>query len=170
MNTQMNNINAAITETFGNKLRLRISGICIQNNQILLVKHHSINETGILWAPPGGGMQFGESAIETLHREFLEETGVAIKVGKFLFVNEYFEAPLHAVELFFEVSLDSPFITQGIDPELGQNQIISAVEFVYWHEIKYGNPKHYHSCLHHLNALEDLLSLNGYYQHIPSQA
>lgn len=162
----MNNIDAAITATFGNKLRLRISGICIQNNQILLVKHHSINETGILWAPPGGGMQFGESAIATLEREFLEETGLRIKVGKFLFVNEYFEAPLHAVELFFEVSLITDKISKGIDPELGQDQIITDVQFVHGHEIKSGNPKNYHSCLHQVHALEDLLQLNGYFQHI----
>ena len=162
----MNEINAAITSTFGNKLRLRISGICIHNNQILLVKHHSINQEGVLWAPPGGGMNFGETAQETLKREFLEETGLEIKVGKFLFVNEYLELPLHAVELFFEVEVLSTDIKVGKDPELDENQIITDVQFVYWNEIKYGNKAIYHSCLHHLNELEDLLLMNGYSQNV----
>ena len=60
-----NNIQSAITNTFGNKLRLRVSGIYIKNDEILLVKHKSINKEGILWAPPGGGMEFGETAEAT---------------------------------------------------------------------------------------------------------
>ena len=163
---KMGEIETAIADAFGHKLRVRISGICLKDNQILLVKHKTINAEGILWAPPGGGMQFGESAIETLKREFLEETGLEIQVGALLFVNEYMESPLHAIELFFEVKMLNDNIKIGIDPELGNNQIISEVRFVHWEEIKNSNLTIYHSCLHKLQHLNDILQLKGYQQNI----
>ncbi len=54
-------------------------------NEILLVKR-SINsrtepET---WSRPGGQVEFGESVEEAVEREVLEETGVTVKVIKFL--------------------------------------------------------------------------------------
>jgi 8-oxo-dGTP diphosphatase len=161
-----NDIQSAITNTFGNQLRLRISGICIIDDTILLVKHHALNQEGILWAPPGGGMQFGETAHETLKREFLEETGLEIIVGEMLFVNEYLEAPLHAVELFFKVTITAGELKTGFDPELGTNQIITQVDFMPWQEIQKNNKAIYHSCLHDLNQLNELMSLKGFQQNI----
>jgi 8-oxo-dGTP diphosphatase len=54
------------------------------------------------------GLQYGESVNEALKREFLEETQTEITIGEMLFVNEFLEPPLHAIELFFKVE-----ITQG---------------------------------------------------------
>ncbi|MFA7193624.1 MAG: NUDIX domain-containing protein [Candidatus Paceibacterota bacterium] len=45
-------------------------GVCIHNNKILLVLHPEWN----IWSIPGGGRDEGETIIETLHREVLEET------------------------------------------------------------------------------------------------
>lgn len=42
---------------------------------------------------PGGGIDFGESFEETLHREVMEEIGLKIKIGKLVgnwwFINSY---------------------------------------------------------------------------------
>lgn len=99
----MEDINNEIVSSFGNKLRIRVCGICIEENKILLVRHHSIGQSGILWAPPGGGMVYGETSEAALVREFVEETGLDIQVEHFLCVNEYLTPPLHAIELFFMV-------------------------------------------------------------------
>ena len=152
-----------IVNTFGNKLRLRISGICIHNNEILLVKHKALNEVGELWAPPGGGMNYGETAIETLQREFKEETDLDIEVGELLFVNEYLDKPLHAVEMFFEVKIvGNQNVIIGYDPEMLDNQIITDVKFVSWEKIKSDDQRKYHSFIHRLNELEDVYRLKGY--------
>ena len=70
---------------------------------MLLVNHHSLNKGNDFWAPPGGGMDFGQSAEENLQREFLEDTGLKVDVEKFLCIHEYLKAPLHAIELIFKV-------------------------------------------------------------------
>lgn len=132
----MANIKKEIENIFGNKLRLRVSGICIQDDSILLIKHLAIGKKGILWAPPGGGLQFGETITETVKREFLEETGLLIEVGELIMVNEYLESPLHAIELFFKVIINSGVLKKGSDPEMSpENQIISEIKFIPFEEL-----------------------------------
>ncbi|WP_232064539.1 NUDIX domain-containing protein [Rhodocytophaga rosea] len=98
----MTDIAEEVKKTFGQKLRVRVCGICLQDDQILLVNHRGLGKTNTFWAPPGGGMHFGESAAQTLEREFKEETGLQIKTGRFLFVNEFIGKELHAIELFLK--------------------------------------------------------------------
>lgn len=39
---------------------------------------------------PGGGMEIGESTIEALKREFMEECSMEIKVGKHLYTTDFY--------------------------------------------------------------------------------
>jgi len=87
---------------YGNRTRIRVCGLCIANGSILLV-NHKMGPSQIFWAPPGGGLEFGEDCRQCLQREFMEETGISIEVGELLFTTEFLSPPLHAVELFFEV-------------------------------------------------------------------
>ena len=103
---------------FGNKLRTRICGILIHENKLLMMKHKSINPSGYFYSPPGGGLEFGETMESCLKREFIEETGLTISVGDFLFVNEFLKKPLHAIEFFFEVKTLNTDFNLGSDPEL----------------------------------------------------
>src|SRR5205814_2113551 len=90
-----------LIEIFGNKLRVRVCGICIKDQTILLIKHKYLGPKNELWAPPGGGLNFGENARTSLEREFKEETGLNVRVEDFLFIHEFLNPPLHAIELFF---------------------------------------------------------------------
>ena len=151
-----------IISEFGHKLRVRVSGICVKNESILLIKHVNIGAKPILWSPPGGGMEFGESAKEALVREFKEETNTEILVGKLMFVNEFNTYPLHAVELFFEVEILSGDLKKGLDPELSlEMQIIKDLRFVSFFEIQ-KNTELYHSFLKNIKNKADLEQLNGY--------
>ena len=107
-----------INNAYGQKLRVRVCGICIQEDLILLVKHKHLGNTGTLWAPPGGGMEYGESAHEALKREFEEETNLEVIIKDFLFVHEYLDPPLHGIELFFRVEIVGGNLKLGQDPEL----------------------------------------------------
>ena len=152
-----------IIEKFGNKLRVRVCGILVEDGKILLVKHRSIGKGGKLWAPPGGGLQFGESAEGCLQREFEEETGLKIKVEQYLFTHEFLQPPLHAIELFFKVSRISGKLSRGFDPEMDPNeQIITAVSFLSFDQIKNLEPESLHYVLRILDNLNDLFYLEGY--------
>ena len=94
-------------------------------------------------------MVFGESAKKALQREFLEESGLEIKVGDFVCCTEYIKSPLHAVELFFWVQKTGGLIQTGSDPEVSrESQIIQNVKFLSFEELSNIPDDNKHSLLH----------------------
>ncbi len=158
-----------IENLYGNRVRVRVCGICIQEDKILLINHKGIGEKGSLWAPPGGGINFGESAEETLVREYAEETGLKIAVKEFLFVNELFIPPLQAIELFFRVEIINGKMTIGSDPEMkADRQIIQELRYWNFKEIVQEDPLLFHSILRNGKKGDELLSLSGYFKNVKS--
>jgi 8-oxo-dGTP diphosphatase len=145
------------TQAFEDKLRVRVCGICLQNNALLLVRHQGLYEGRDFWAPPGGGLTFGETVQQCLVREFREETGLEIKAGRFLFVNEFLQPPLHALELFFEVQPTGGALLQGTDPELApDNQLIAEVTYKTFPQLNTIPLNEKHNILHQLVNFDDL--------------
>jgi 8-oxo-dGTP pyrophosphatase MutT (NUDIX family) len=150
---------------FSGFVRPRICGICIEDNRLLMIKHLNVGRLPYLWMPPGGGIEFGEAMPEALKREFQEETGLEIKVGKLLFINEFIHLPIHAVELFFEVYQIGGRLQKGFDPELLQEkQMIDEVCFLSFDEIKNINPMYVHNIFQHCHSIDDLRTMNTYFQ------
>ncbi|RME89796.1 MAG: NUDIX domain-containing protein [Candidatus Hydrogenedentota bacterium] len=71
---------------FSPKIRLRVAGLYIENGNILLVKHRKYGREYYLL--PGGGQEAGETAKDSLRREWREELGLDIGVGDLLFTGE----------------------------------------------------------------------------------
>ncbi len=69
-----------IFDIFRKNVTVRVSGIIMRDDALLLIEHRKKDET--YWLLPGGGVQRGESLSEALCREFREELGVAISVGR----------------------------------------------------------------------------------------
>lgn len=159
----MEEIQKRIIENFGNRLRVRVCGILIEENHILLVNHQSLRKKSDFWAPPGGGMDFGTSAEENLKREFVEETGLMIDIENFLFVHEYLHKPLHAVELIFQVKRIGGTLNKGFDPEMnGGEQIIKDVRFISINALKNMPLNSLHQMLIHWNFSEEKGELPRY--------
>jgi 8-oxo-dGTP diphosphatase len=152
-------MNPEIAELYGNKVRIRVMGLCWQGESLLLVRHAMGNRD--LWAPPGGGVEFGEHLEDALKREFLEETGLIVSVEKFLFGCEFVQKPLHAIELFFEVSRISGQLKTGDDPEL---PIIRSVQFLSSHDIQRISPASLHGILAKFGMSEKLRHVSGFYR------
>lgn len=122
-------VSTKIAEVFGDKIRIRVCGILIQDDKMLLIRHSGIGKHDIFWSPPGGGLEFGENITTALIREFKEETGLEIRPTEFLGIHEHIEPPLHAVEFYFNVEQISGELKIGHDPELAENQIIQSISF-----------------------------------------
>ena len=122
---------SAEASIFSNKVRVRVCGLLVQKGNVLLIKHEGIGPKGFLWAPPGGGVNFGESLELALKREFLEETGLEISIARLLFINEHIDHLHHAIEFFYEVKKTGGQPAPGHDPELPLNdQIIKELSFI----------------------------------------
>lgn len=56
----------------------RVYGVAILNRAVLLVRAANPHDGEEIWWLPGGGIDWGESPVQTLEREFIEETGLAV--------------------------------------------------------------------------------------------
>jgi len=148
-----------IAETYGNKLRIRVCGLCWEGNNLLLVNHKSLTASDF-WAPPGGGVEFGETLEMALKREFLEETGLIVDVLEFAFGCEFIKMPLHAIELFFRVAATGGKLKTGYDPEL---EVIQETKFLTEGEIQQILPEQMHGIFQISTQAKNLKFLSGFY-------
>jgi 8-oxo-dGTP diphosphatase len=157
-------MNKTAEKIFGNRVRVRVCGICIEEGKLLLACH-AMGSRGKLWLPPGGEINMNECAEDALIREFEEETGLTIEVEKFMFVNEYKSGQLHAVELFFRVNRKGGKLTSGFDPELSDaQQIITKTQFVTFEEITIMDNEILHNILRGKISQDYLLNMTGYFK------
>ncbi|PHF91471.1 NUDIX domain-containing protein [Bacillus wiedmannii] len=67
----------------GNVMQVRVTGILIEDEEVLLVKQKVANRN---WSLPGGRVENGETLEEAMIREMREETGLEVKIKKLLYV------------------------------------------------------------------------------------
>lgn len=159
------NVTKEVEKLYGNRLRLRVCGICIRDNSLLLVQHRGLGPAGEFWSPPGGGMEWGTTAEQNVKREFMEETGLEVSVGPLLFVWEHLGPPLHAVELFFDVSITGGRLRTGSDPESPPDaQLIRNVSFMDWESIRALPAQNLHRAVAQCSSLKELKSMSGYFK------
>jgi len=154
-------MDSEIATMYGKKVRVRVCGLCWRGDSLLVANHRSLTPGQEFWAPPGGGLEFGESVEETLRREFREETNLEITIGRFLFGCEFIQDPLHAIELFFDVTHTRGELKKGDDPEL---PILADVQFLSERELMTKPTAHLHGIFKLAGDFNGLKSLNGFYR------
>lgn len=160
----MTALSDTVKHTFGNRLRVRVCGLCFSGDDLLLIRHRGLGKLGYLYAPPGGEMHYGERAEEALIREFGEETGLRVRVRNFLFIHEFLAPPLHALELFFSVETVEGELRRGHDPELTDHeQLLEVVQFMSPQAIAQVPNDAQHAVISGVTRSKDLLSRRGYF-------
>ena len=153
----------AVADLYGNRVRVRACGVFISDNKLLLVNHTLYGSGTSFWNVPGGGVEFGEPATVALQREFEEETGLLVRVGELLFVNEFINPPLHAIEMFFKIESADGNLKKGRDPEFSDNgQILKEVRFLSISELEQIPNSNRHGLLKNIKSFHEIFVLKGY--------
>lgn len=61
----------------GNRIDIGVKALIFNEDKFLVMHNNGVEED--LWELPGGRMEFGETAEETLRREMIEETGLVVE-------------------------------------------------------------------------------------------
>ncbi|WP_428772111.1 NUDIX domain-containing protein [Vibrio sp.] len=111
--------------------RIRAAGLLVEGDHILMVKVKDFS--GEYWIPPGGGLEPDDKSSKAcLKREFWEETGLDVDIGRLLAVREFLEtsAERYNAEFFYHVTgyRGTPHTNnlQGLNDQ----QFIQTVEWV----------------------------------------
>jgi ADP-ribose pyrophosphatase YjhB (NUDIX family) len=84
--------------------RVNVRGIIYKDGKLLVTKFRQKDDSeSKYWGTFGGGLDIGESFQAGLHREMIEETGIAPKIGKLLFIQQFNDGQKEHLELFFHI-------------------------------------------------------------------
>jgi 8-oxo-dGTP diphosphatase len=100
------------------KLRVRVAALIRnESGEILLIKQRKKKKD--YWLLPGGGIEFGESAIDALGRELKEELNIEIENPVFLLLNENIDpkGQRHLIQLIFGGEIKS-----GMEPTIPKKE------------------------------------------------
>lgn len=88
--------------------RIAVRGIIILDGKLFCVrlKPYRHADASTYWCVPGGGVDDGQALIPALEREMIEETGVAAKVGRLLYIQQFSHKGQEQMEFFFQI--DNP--------------------------------------------------------------
>lgn len=100
----------------------------IKEGKVLMVKNRKYNN----WTLPGGGVEKGETLEQAAHREVWEETGLIVKIGSLLKVNEAFRQKENNHVLFFT------FSAEVLEGEIGVQDAGGILE-VEWKDFPFAN-------------------------------
>ena len=100
-------------------LRVRVAALAVRKEKILLARHVKASRSAYLL--PGGGMESGETAVESLTRELREEAGVEARIGDLRYVIEARspDSKRHILQLVFAVKIDGD-IGDSVDPRVAE--------------------------------------------------
>lgn len=104
-------------------MRIRVAGLLMVNNSILMVEHIKNGKT--YWLLPGGGVNIGEEVKTALQRELKEELNLKCGINDLLFVVESLSARGdHIIQPTYRIEAENIN-----EIELGVDKRVAAFDF-----------------------------------------
>lgn len=112
--------------------RVTVRGIVFKDGQILAQQLKPKEGEGErdYWCTPGGGLEASESLHQGLSREMIEETGIAPKIGKLLFIQQYKDHSKEYLEFFFYIENPEDYHTIDLAATSHGELEIQHVDFI----------------------------------------
>ncbi len=132
----MVNRDLTIVMDSNNMLNIRVAGIIIKDNRVLMVKNLRSDYIYSL----GGRLKFGEDARSGVEREVFEETGVKLKVDRLGFIHEDFfvgstpskmNNTVHEITFYFYMKVPEDFEIETDVPTADDNR--ETLVWLDWH-------------------------------------
>lgn len=78
--------------------RIRVAGLVVRDNAVLLVEQISPRTGRRRWSSPGGGLELSDADIfRGMERELFEETGLRVRAGAIRFMSEFYDSDKHVL-------------------------------------------------------------------------
>ncbi len=116
------------------KREIKVRGIAVADGKLLCVQltpYNNLSAEGEpFWCLPGGGVDDGEGLRDAMRREMVEELGVAPKVGRLLYVQQFAHKDIDYLEFFFHIENPEDYANIDLTKTTHGQKEIAALDFV----------------------------------------
>ncbi len=109
---------------------ITVRGIVLRGGEILCVRQKHDGGVNDFWCVPGGKMDPGESIVECLDREMIEEIGVEPQIGRLVATQQYAEKDCEFLEFFFAIENAADYKNIDLAKTTHGNLEIAEFDFV----------------------------------------
>ncbi len=114
--------------------KITTRGVVLHDGKLLCVKLNqykgALPGAGGYWCIPGGKLEAGESLVEGVKREMLEETGVEAVVGNLLYVQQFKHNDTEFVEFFFHITNSDDYLNIDLAKSTHGLEEIAEIDFI----------------------------------------
>src|SRR5260221_11213106 len=115
--------------------RIAVRGIIMLGDKLLCVrlkpyKGSTRSQNSDFWCLPGGGLEDGETLIDGIVREMVEETGIKPVVGKLLYVQQYNHGDNEFLEFFFHITNVDDYTNVDLSKASHGEEEIAEIAFI----------------------------------------
>lgn len=114
--------------------KITVRGVVLRDGKLLCVKlkqyKGALPGAGGYWCIPGGKLEPGESLVDGVRREMLEETGIAPAIGNLLYIQQFEHDGTEFLEFFFHVTNVDDYLEIDLSKTTHGEEEIAEIGFI----------------------------------------